>query len=250
MYLNYTLGKLMILKLRTDWRAKLGAAFDCGPSTTSSSAMATRRCRSYAARCSARAPGRCSEPRVETTRLRRAQTDFSALLEARSYLCRPRATRLAGFRKAARPSRSKGPSMTSIRTLATLFVLCSGRWLSHRAQAARSRQRPGRRGGLVGDRRCRPVRRQWTEAAAYFRGASTRRAGSGSWVRCARLSGSSSRGPSSRPRRRPLLPGAPDGEYVVFQFDTSFERKGTAVETVTVSKETDGAWRVSGYYIK
>ena len=28
MYLNYTLGKLMILKLRADWRAKVGAAFD------------------------------------------------------------------------------------------------------------------------------------------------------------------------------------------------------------------------------
>jgi len=28
MYLNYTLGKLMILKLRADWRAKLGPAFD------------------------------------------------------------------------------------------------------------------------------------------------------------------------------------------------------------------------------
>jgi hypothetical protein len=28
MYLNYTLGKLMILKLRADWRARAGAAFD------------------------------------------------------------------------------------------------------------------------------------------------------------------------------------------------------------------------------
>jgi uncharacterized protein (DUF885 family) len=28
MYLNYTLGKLMLLKLRADWRAKAGAAFD------------------------------------------------------------------------------------------------------------------------------------------------------------------------------------------------------------------------------
>jgi hypothetical protein len=28
MYLNYTLGKLMILKLRADWRAKMGSAFD------------------------------------------------------------------------------------------------------------------------------------------------------------------------------------------------------------------------------
>ena len=45
------------------------------------------------------------------------------------------------------------------------------------------------------------------------------------------------------------LPGAPDGEYVVFQFDASFANKESAVETATVSKETDGAWRVSGYYI-
>jgi hypothetical protein len=46
------------------------------------------------------------------------------------------------------------------------------------------------------------------------------------------------------------LPGAPDGEYVVIQFDTSFERKQTAVETVTPMKEPDGTWRVSGYLIK
>lgn len=46
------------------------------------------------------------------------------------------------------------------------------------------------------------------------------------------------------------LPGAPDGEYVVIQFETSFERKKAAIETVTPMKETDGAWRVSGYYIK
>jgi hypothetical protein len=29
------------------------------------------------------------------------------------------------------------------------------------------------------------------------------------------------------------LPGAPDGEYVVFQFNASFEYKSAAVETVT-----------------
>jgi hypothetical protein len=46
------------------------------------------------------------------------------------------------------------------------------------------------------------------------------------------------------------LPGAPDGEYVVFQFDTQFERKRAAVETVTPMRDTDGAWRVSGYFIK
>jgi hypothetical protein len=46
------------------------------------------------------------------------------------------------------------------------------------------------------------------------------------------------------------LPGAPDGEYVVIQFDTSFEKKQSAVETVTPMKESDGRWRVSGYFIK
>jgi len=46
------------------------------------------------------------------------------------------------------------------------------------------------------------------------------------------------------------LPGAPDGEYVVIQFETKFEHKAGAIETVTPSKEKDGTWRVSGYYIK
>ena len=46
------------------------------------------------------------------------------------------------------------------------------------------------------------------------------------------------------------LPGAPDGEYVVIEFSTSFERKKSAVETVTPMKDKDGKWRVSGYYIK
>ena len=46
------------------------------------------------------------------------------------------------------------------------------------------------------------------------------------------------------------LPGAPDGEYVVILYDTSFDRKESAVETVTPMKEPDGVWRVSGYYIK
>jgi tetratricopeptide (TPR) repeat protein len=46
------------------------------------------------------------------------------------------------------------------------------------------------------------------------------------------------------------VPGAPDGQYVVIQFETSFENKKQAVETVTPMKDKDGKWRVSGYYIK
>jgi len=46
------------------------------------------------------------------------------------------------------------------------------------------------------------------------------------------------------------LPGAPDGVYVVLQYATSFTRKSSAVETVTVQLENDGNWRVGGYYIR
>ena len=46
------------------------------------------------------------------------------------------------------------------------------------------------------------------------------------------------------------LPGAPDGEYVVLQFATSFANKKAAVETVTPMVDADGTWKVSGYYIK
>jgi len=46
------------------------------------------------------------------------------------------------------------------------------------------------------------------------------------------------------------LPGAPDGEYVVIQYDTSFENKRSAVETITPTLDKDGQWRVSGYFIR
>jgi len=46
------------------------------------------------------------------------------------------------------------------------------------------------------------------------------------------------------------LPGAPDGNYVVIQYSTHFEHKANATETVTPSQESDGSWKVSGYYVK
>ncbi len=46
------------------------------------------------------------------------------------------------------------------------------------------------------------------------------------------------------------LPGAPDGDYVVITFRSSFEHKDEAVETVTPMLEDDGVWRVSGYFIR
>ena len=46
------------------------------------------------------------------------------------------------------------------------------------------------------------------------------------------------------------LPGAPDGEYVVIQYETTFENKQHGTETVTPMKDKDGEWRVSGYFVK
>ena len=46
------------------------------------------------------------------------------------------------------------------------------------------------------------------------------------------------------------LPGAPPGEYVVIQYDTTFDNKADAVETVTPMLDKDGQWKVSGYYVK
>ena len=46
------------------------------------------------------------------------------------------------------------------------------------------------------------------------------------------------------------LPGAPDGEYVVIQFETSFENKKSTIETVTPMMDKDAKWRVSGYYMR
>lgn len=46
------------------------------------------------------------------------------------------------------------------------------------------------------------------------------------------------------------LPNAPEGEYVVIKYDTAFEHKQGAVETVVPMMDKDGKWRVSGYFIK
>jgi hypothetical protein len=45
-------------------------------------------------------------------------------------------------------------------------------------------------------------------------------------------------------------PGVPDGEYVVIQYEVSYENKKAAVETVTPMLDKDGKWRVAGYFMR
>ena len=46
------------------------------------------------------------------------------------------------------------------------------------------------------------------------------------------------------------IPGAPAGKYVVIQYETVFEKRASAVETITPMLDADGVWRVSGYFIR
>ncbi|WP_299495044.1 DUF4019 domain-containing protein [uncultured Shewanella sp.] len=45
------------------------------------------------------------------------------------------------------------------------------------------------------------------------------------------------------------LPGAPDGEYMVLQYQTQFQHKATSTEILTLSKKS-GQWLTVGYFIK
>jgi hypothetical protein len=90
----------------------------------------------------------------------------------------------------------------------------------------------------------------WAHAASVFRGAVTTEG----WSKAV----SGVRGQMGKLVSRKLasanfttsVPGVKDGKYVIIQYDTSFENKASAVETVTPMQDADGSWRVAGYFIK
>jgi len=90
----------------------------------------------------------------------------------------------------------------------------------------------------------------WDEAAQFFKGAVPK----GQWVQTMQAGrkpfGKNVSRALDATRYRTSMPGAPDGEYVVIQFKASFENKKSAVETITPLLDKDGAWRVSGYFMK
>jgi hypothetical protein len=90
----------------------------------------------------------------------------------------------------------------------------------------------------------------WDSAASPFRAAVTRSDWQASLMKA--------RAPFGPIRGRTLLsaayrtelPGVPPGEYVVMQYEAEVAGDRTIVETVTPMLESDGRWRVSGYYIR
>jgi uncharacterized protein DUF4019 len=90
----------------------------------------------------------------------------------------------------------------------------------------------------------------WDQAAKLFKGAVTKE----QWKQAA----TGVRGPLGKLVSRKIksqeytekVPGGPDGKYVVIQYETVFDKKSSAIETVTPMVDPDGAWRVSGYFIR
>jgi len=90
----------------------------------------------------------------------------------------------------------------------------------------------------------------WDEAAALFRAAITRPEWEAALEKVRRPLGKLVSRKLRGAKFMTEIPNAPAGEYVVLQYDTGFENAPGKTETITPMKEKDGAWRVSGYYIK
>ncbi|UCF00621.1 MAG: DUF4019 domain-containing protein [Deltaproteobacteria bacterium] len=92
--------------------------------------------------------------------------------------------------------------------------------------------------------------RSWREGATYFKNAVSQGQWTQSMVAFRKALGKTLSRKLTSAQYTTTLPGAPDGEYVVIQYQTSFENKLSATETVTPMLDEDGPWKVSGYYIK
>ncbi len=92
--------------------------------------------------------------------------------------------------------------------------------------------------------------KSWQESSRYFK----MLVKEDQWIEAAQTT----RGPLGKMVSRKVksatyttkLPTAPDGEYVVIEFETAFKYKKSAIETVTPMMDKDGKWRVSGYYLR
>ena len=90
----------------------------------------------------------------------------------------------------------------------------------------------------------------WDVAAVYFRHAVTKEQWQTSVQAVRQPLGPMTSRRLKSAQRAATLPGAPDGDYLVIQYETSFANKASAIETVTPMRQTDGSWAVAGYFIK
>ena len=90
----------------------------------------------------------------------------------------------------------------------------------------------------------------WDESSTMFKNSVTKE----QWVETMRIN----RPPLGKVLQRNMktksyetnVPGKPDREHVAIQFQTKFENKAIGIETITPAKDSDGVWRIWGYFIK
>jgi hypothetical protein len=90
----------------------------------------------------------------------------------------------------------------------------------------------------------------WFQTSSQFRGAASKE----QWIHAL----NTVRAPLGKLVSRQLnsatyttkLPNTRPGEYVVIQYDTSYEKAPGMLEIVIAELEKNGAWKVSGYFIK
>jgi Protein of unknown function (DUF4019) len=90
----------------------------------------------------------------------------------------------------------------------------------------------------------------WQTAAGYFKGAVTQEQLQQSLQAVRAPLGKTISRKFKTKTYQTTLPGAPDGEYLVIQYQTAFQNKKEATRTITPMLDKDGEWRVAGYYIK
>ncbi len=90
----------------------------------------------------------------------------------------------------------------------------------------------------------------WLQASTYFRNVTTKQ----QWRQQVSVWRTALGSVVSRKLRTEQyltsMPGAPDGDYVMIQYDTTFTHKKSAVEIVVPMMDADGRWRVSEYSIR
>jgi hypothetical protein len=92
--------------------------------------------------------------------------------------------------------------------------------------------------------------KSWDAAASMFKAAVTKEQWEAAVVQA--------RGPFEPMGGRELLgarymtelPGAPKGEYVVMQYEIRASDNTRLIETITPMLDSDGEWRVSGYFVQ
>jgi hypothetical protein len=90
----------------------------------------------------------------------------------------------------------------------------------------------------------------WDAAGKQFRGVITRERWSETLAAVRKPFGDMVQRSVLSTRFPKSIPGGQDGEYAMVLFRTSFVNRQDSRETVTLERESDGAWRVVGYVIQ